>query len=188
MAIFTPLIKDHNVKLASLALAGILAAGSGARAAQPTDIGYAPSNVRIVSSSKKQVDCSGEVADIKKGLRLSATAVSQAFNVSRQTVYNWLAGETPRPEYREKIYALADAARVIHSAGATNGLQLSQPLVGGSSFWELVSQGKDPRELADTIVKNADRRRAQREFSAMRLREKRAGGQATDLLADDDIG
>ena len=189
MATFKQSAKDQNVKLASLVLAGILAAGSGAGgAAQPTDIGYAPSNVRIINPAKKQIDCSDELADIKQSLKLSTTAMSVAFNVSRQTIYNWLAGETPRVEQREKIAKLAAAAKQIHQAGMSDRLQLRQPLVDGSSFWELVSQGKDPRELANIIVKSADRRRAQRELGSARLREKRAAGLAVGTPVDDDIG
>src|SRR5690348_12410745 len=54
---------------------------------------------------------------IKAGFGRTMTRLPEVFGVSRQTLYNWLNGETPKPVHQERLRQLAEAARMFSALG-----------------------------------------------------------------------
>jgi hypothetical protein len=75
------------------------------------------------------------------------------FGVSRQTLYNWLKGETPKVVYQERIRELAKAASLFQDLGFVSTTQaLSRALMDGKSFLQLVAEGADGKDMAKKLV------------------------------------
>jgi hypothetical protein len=76
------------------------------------------------------------------------------FDVSRQTLYNWIQGEQPKIAHHARIEALAEAAQVFLARSYTpTAGDLGRSLLRGKSFIELISQGENGRTLAEKLMR-----------------------------------
>jgi hypothetical protein len=90
----------------------------------------------------------------KTGFGRTMTRLPEVFGVSRQTLYNWLTGETPKPAHQEKLRQLAEAARMFSALGfKPTSLALDRPITRGKSMLQLLSEGADGREAAKKLVR-----------------------------------
>ncbi|WP_315761448.1 hypothetical protein [Bradyrhizobium sp. SZCCHNS2005] len=95
---------------------------------------------------------------IKTGFGRTMTRLPEVFGVSRQTLYNWLNGETPRPEHQEKLRQLAEAARIFSAFGfKPTSLALDRTIMRGKSLLQLLSEGADGRDAAKRLVRIVQR-------------------------------
>jgi transcriptional regulator with XRE-family HTH domain len=95
---------------------------------------------------------------IKTGFGRTMTRLPEVFGVSRQTLYNWLNGETPKPVHQEKLRQLAEAARIFSALGfAPTSLALDRTIMRGKSVLQLLSEGADGRETAKKLVRIVQR-------------------------------
>jgi hypothetical protein len=86
------------------------------------------------------------------------TRLPEVFGVSRQTLYNWLGGETPKAAHQAKIGQLAAAARVFSGLGVTPTSDLlDRVLSHGKSFLQLLADGADGADTAAKLVQIAKR-------------------------------
>jgi len=86
------------------------------------------------------------------------------FDVSRQTLYNWLNGATPKEQHQGKLVQLAAAARVFTKTGfKPTALSLDRTVAHGKSFVELIGQGADGKEMAERLVRIEKRGAAARQ-------------------------
>lgn len=77
-----------------------------------------------------------------------------AFGVSRQTLYNWPCGETPKESHQGKLVQLAAAARAFTDIGfKPTAPSLERTVAQGKSFVELIWQGADGKETAERLVR-----------------------------------
>jgi hypothetical protein len=91
---------------------------------------------------------------IKTGFGRTMTRLPEVFGVSRQTLYNWLNGETPKPAHQEKLRQLAEAARMFSALGfKPTSLALDRTISRGKSLLQLLSEGEDGREAAKKLVR-----------------------------------
>lgn len=91
--------------------------------------------------------------EVKAGFGRTLSHLPSVFGVSRQTLYNWLNGETPKTQHQEKLVQLAAAARLFIEAGYKPTAQsLERSVTQGKSFVELVSQGADGRDTAEKLI------------------------------------
>lgn len=95
---------------------------------------------------------------VKIGFGRTMSRLPEIFGVSRQTLYNWLGGETPKPAHQEKIVQLAAAARAFSQLGVkpTSDL-LDRTVSNGKSFLQLLADGADGFESASKLVRLAKR-------------------------------
>lgn len=92
--------------------------------------------------------------EVKIGFGRTMSHLPTIFGVSRQTLYNWLNGETPREQYQGKLIQLAAAARVFTEAGfKPTALSLDRTAAQGKSFVELIGQGADGKEMAERLIR-----------------------------------
>lgn len=106
---------------------------------------------------------------VKAGFGRTMSRLPEVFGVSRQTLYNWLNGETPKPAYQDKIYQLAQAAIAFEAMGfKPTPASLERRLLHGKSFLQLLAQGEDGKEVAHKLVR-VERRSvdSQSRFDAM---------------------
>ncbi len=79
--------------------------------------------------------------------------LAEIFGVSRQTIYNWLNGESPRVEYITKLQDLADAADMITDAGIPlTPRLLKRPVAGGKSLFTTARDGGSIQAVAQQLI------------------------------------
>jgi hypothetical protein len=132
--------------------------GTESRAYYLNRIGY--QQVEVVREISAQVPA--PFVDLMEKVQLSfgrtMSRLPEVFGVSRQTLYNWLAGETPREQHQAKIRQLASAALVFKQLGyKPTALALDQTLMSGKSFLQLINSGSDGREAAQKLIKLSTR-------------------------------
>lgn len=115
----------------------------------------------IFTSSSQQPVFAKLVARIKQDFGRTMSALTEVFGVSRQTIYNWLAGEIPKDHQQHRIIELAKAGNVFAQAGLklTTAL-LQRNLTEGKSFLQLIAEGHDGEEAARKLVRVVNRGRA----------------------------
>lgn len=102
--------------------------------------------------------------EVKAGFGRTMSHLPAVFGVSRQTLYNWLNGETPKEQHQEKLVQLAAAARVFTEVGfKPSALSLDRTVAQGKSLIELIGEGADGRETAERLVRIENRGSAARQ-------------------------
>jgi transcriptional regulator with XRE-family HTH domain len=96
--------------------------------------------------------------EIKNEFGRTMSRLPSVFGVSRQTLYNWLDGETPKATHQEKLLQLARAARAFSAAGfKPTTLSLARAISQGKSLLQLLADGADGQETAERLVRIARR-------------------------------
>lgn len=117
--------------------------------------GYGNLHVEVVRQPVPAPEPYAELMNVARaGFGRTMSRLPEVFDVSRQTLYNWLNGETPKPEHQGRIRELAAAATVFAQLGfkpTSNALDRS--LLQGKSFLELLHDGADGKELAQKLVR-----------------------------------
>ena len=97
---------------------------------------------------------------VKEGFGRTLSHLPEVFGVSRQTLYNWLAGETPKEVHQAKLRELAAAAGVFKELGfKPTPSALERTVSRGKSLLQLIGSGEDgaaaARELVRIVQKGA---------------------------------
>lgn len=121
-------------------------------------LGYSPFMILIAAEPAAVQDTYAPYTDlmteVKTGFGRTMSHLPAVFGVSRQTLYNWLKGETPKEQHQSKILQLATAARVFTEIGFIPTAQsLDRTISEGKSFLELIAQGADGQETAELLVR-----------------------------------
>jgi transcriptional regulator with XRE-family HTH domain len=112
----------------------------------------------------------------------SVTELASLFNVSRQTIYNWQAGEPIATENRQRLEQLTEAANLFDAHGLSQKVGvLRRPISGGKNFFELVKAGSDPTEICRKIIANVEVEMEQRQ----RLQDRLANRKRKPLDVDE---
>ena len=102
--------------------------------------------------------------EVKVGFGRTMSHLPPVFGVSRQTLYNWLAGELPKEQHQAKLIQLAAAARIFAESGfKPTPTMLERTVAQGKSFIDLLGEGGDGREIAQKIMRIVQRGSAARE-------------------------
>lgn len=128
--------------------------------------GYSPFSILKVELAVEDTYAPyiGLMKEVKAGFGRTMSHLPAVFGVSRQTLYNWLNGETPKEQHQGKLVQLAAAARVFAEAGfKPTALSLDRTVAQGKSFIELIGQGADGKETAERLVRIEKRGAAARE-------------------------
>jgi len=90
---------------------------------------------------------------IKSVLRPAMSDLALAIHVTRQSLYNWMNGETITEDNAAKLKALAEAADVIAQSGINlDGRTFKRKLVDGRTFFEAISEGTTPIDAANQVI------------------------------------
>jgi hypothetical protein len=122
--------------------------------------------------------------EIKGGFGRTLSRLPVVFGVSRQTLYNWLAGETPKDAHQATLIELAAAAREFSAVGfRPTAAMLGRTVAKGKSFLGLLAEGEDGAAAAKSLMRIVERslRTRSRLDAALSGREK-------GLLTAEDVG
>lgn len=111
-----------------------------------------------VTAEHRGLSCAELMLEIKSVFGRATPRLAAIFNVSRETLLAWLAGELPPEQYRTHLQALALAARTFlaHEFKPTTAV-LDLTLIRGKSFLSLISEGADGAEMAERLMKIVQR-------------------------------
>lgn len=125
---------------------------------------YAILKVELEAAQDTYAPYTDLMKEVKTGFGRTMSHLPAVFGVSRQTLYNWLNGETPKEQHQGKLVQLAAAARIFTEAGfKPTALSLERTVAQGKSFAELIGQGADGKEVAERLVRIEKRGTATRE-------------------------
>jgi transcriptional regulator with XRE-family HTH domain len=112
------------------------------------------------------------ISQIRKNFDLNTSSLAKILKVSRQTIYNWVNGETPSSEHIAKIESLARAATTIADSGLQlTGVALKRRLFSGKTFHEALME-MDADRAAATFIGILRTEQQQRETLARRHKGK----------------
>ena len=115
---------------------------------------YAILKVELAAAQETFAPYTNLMKEVKAGFGRTMSHLPAVFGVSRQTLYNWLNGETPKEQHQDKLVQLAAAARAFTEAGfKPSALSLERTVAQGRSFVELIGQGADGKETAERLVR-----------------------------------
>lgn len=134
--------------------------GTGGTATQQfwaQDLGYRPHVVVVPTTSYHSAPVARHTAlmhDVRRGFGRTMSRLPEVFGVSRQTLYNWLSGETPKAAHQERLQQLAAAASVFEHMGVKpTTAMLDRPLAAGQSFLQLMAAGADGDTTARQLLR-----------------------------------
>ncbi len=150
-------------------------------------LGYRPFPL-IEPDFDPTVPAAGSFADlmleIKTAFGRTMTRLPTVFGVSRQSLYNWLKGETPKGQHHDKLIELAAAARVFSAADfKPTAAMLDRTVEQGKSFLALLADGASGADVAHKLV-----RIVKRGLEARARLEVALAGRPKDRLSVSDIG
>jgi hypothetical protein len=150
-----------------------------------SELGYRRFKVVCVASEDEATSNPAEMMrEIKNEFGRTMTRLSGVFGVSRQTLYNWLDGETPKAVHREKLLQLARAAHVFSAAEfKPTNLSLDRKISKGKSLLQLLAEGADGQESAEKLVRIARRGEDSKAKLKQILRDRRAPLEPADIGA-----
>ena len=130
-------------------------------------LGYSPYailKVQLTAAQDTYAPYIDLMKEVKAGFGRTMSHLPAVFGVSRQTLYNWLNGETPKEQHQDKLVQLAAAARIFIEAGfKPTAPSLERTVRQSKSFVELIGQGADGKETAERLVRIEKRGAAARE-------------------------
>lgn len=144
---------------------------------QPFEV-LAPHHVVEVAPYAKLME------QVKAGFGRTMSRLPEVFGVSRQTLYNWLEGETPKAAHQERLRQLAEAAKVFAGFGIkpTTPL-LDRTVAQGKSFLQLMAAGADGQETAKKLIRIDQRSNDSRSKLEKLLAGRRAKLSASEIGA-----
>lgn len=144
-------------------------------------IGYKPYEVLEQVQPLKEAPFAKLMEQVKAGFGRTMSRLPEVFGVSRQTLYNWLDGETPKAAHQERLKALAEAAQVFADLGIKPTTpMLDRTLAQGKTFLQLMASGADGKDTAKKLIRIAQRGNESR----AKLDKLLAGRQANLTAAD----
>lgn len=132
-----------------------------------------------------------DIARIRSVFKPSIADIAGVFNVSRQTIYNWMSGEKPLEESIEKLEDLGKAADLLLAYGIRSSYLVRRKLGNGKTLMETVRAGGSAEEAARSLLRVAEKEMMQRETLQLRLGNRTAPRELSDVgvpMLNEDIG
>lgn len=128
--------------------------------------------IESVSTARSAADDLSRIRDV---LNPTVSELANAFAVSRQTIYNWQAGEQPLAENVTRLKDLASVADMFASEGVSASSQLlRRKISAGKSLLDIVREGEGVHDAARTLLQVVRRENEQQKTLAARLAGRRA--------------
>ncbi|MFY8084063.1 MAG: hypothetical protein ACOVN7_10075 [Rubrivivax sp.] len=120
--------------------------------------GYQPYEVLEQPQVVEDAPYAKLMVQVKSGFGRTMSRLPEVFGVSRQTLYNWLEGETPKAVHQERLRQLAEAANVFADLGVKPTTpMLDRAVAQGKSFLQLMASGANGQEAAKKLIRIVQR-------------------------------
>lgn len=107
---------------------------------------------------------SEDLARIRTIIKPAISDLANALHVSRQSVYNWINGETVADENAMRLRDLAEAADLLaHEKIAVNAPLLKRKFAGGKSLLQVVEAGESAKAATSQFIQIYKRESEQRQ-------------------------
>ena len=123
-----------------------------------------------------------DISRIREVLKVGVTDLASMFGVSRQAVYDWLAGKAVAIENADKLASLARASDVIAASVPNPVFALRRKLPGSKTFFEIVQAGGDAEDAARTLVSMLQREGEQKRRLEARLGDRKDRKLGTSVM------
>jgi transcriptional regulator with XRE-family HTH domain len=121
------------------------------------------SKPRIGAPKSNGFAVTSDIEHAKSTLDLTMTELARCLGVSRQALYNWMAGGSIKHENLAKLIELKSAADVIAMANLPErALFLRRKLPGGKTLLETIAMGSGGADAAQSLVRLANEEIEQR--------------------------
>lgn len=132
------------------------------------------------------------IAQIRAAFKPSMADIASIFKVSRQSVYNWIAGEKPSQESVERLDDLAQAADLFQADGIVGSSYLvRRKLENGKTLMDIVREGGSAQDAARSLLQIAQKETSQRQALQRRLANRPATSEYADIgspMLNEDLG
>lgn len=146
--------------------------------------GYQPYEVLDQPQAVDDAPYAKLMGQVKAGFGRTMSRLPEVFGVSRQTLYNWLEGETPKAVHQERLRQLAEAAKVFADLGIKPTTpMLDRTVAHGKSFLQLMAAGANGQETAKKLIRIVQRGAGPRTKLDALLEGRRAKLSASDIGA-----
>jgi transcriptional regulator with XRE-family HTH domain len=145
----------------NIGVAGLMVSSMGT-AVVVQDVGYSPAlnatgiaerGFLPVVTGEPASSVSQELEHIRQFLPFSVSDLATLFGVSRQTIYNWVNGEQPKPEHLLKLHDLSSAGDVVAAAGLRIDMaQMKRKLIHGKSLLQTAREGGSIQAAVSVLV------------------------------------
>jgi hypothetical protein len=116
--------------------------------------GYQPYEVLEQPQVVEEAPYAKLMGQVKSSFGRTMSRLPEVFGVSRQTLYNWLEGETPKAVHQERLRQLAEAAKVFADLGIKPTTpMLDRTVAEGKSFLQLMAAGANGQEAAKKLIR-----------------------------------
>ena len=116
--------------------------------------GYTPFAIEVSVEEPSGGPWADKMAEVKLGFGRTMSRLPEVFGVSRQTLYNWLAGDTPKEIHQNRLKQLAAAAAVFtEECFKPTSVMLDKTVSGGKSLLALVRDGADGTVAARKLIR-----------------------------------
>lgn len=123
-----------------------------------------------VDSASTARSAADDLTRIRDVLKPTVSELANVFGVSRQTIYNWQAGEQPSAENASRLEDLASVADMFAAEGVSASSQLLRRKVSaGKSLLDIVRDGGVAHDVARALIQVVRRENEQQKTLAARL-------------------
>lgn len=137
-----------------------------------------------VAAAAAEKSPSDDLARIRETLKPTVSELAKVFGVSRQTIYNWQAGEVPSAENASRLQGLANVAQMFMAEGmSVSSEMLRRKMYNVGSILDAVRGGGDIQEAGRVLVQVMGK-----EAHQQRRLEARLAGRNTPNIAPADYG
>lgn len=100
---------------------------------------------------------------IRSAFKPSISDLAGLLGVSRQAIYNWMAGERPSLESADRLEDLAKAADLVAARGVSSPYVLRRKIKDGKSLMEIIRDGGSAQDAARVLIRIVENEAEQRE-------------------------
>lgn len=120
--------------------------------------GYQPYEVLEQPQVVEEAPYAKLMGQVRSGFGRTMSRLPEVFGVSRQTLYNWLEGETPKVVHQERLRQLAEAAKVFADLGIKPTTpMLDRTVAQGKTFLQLMAAGANGQGAAKKLIRIVQR-------------------------------
>jgi transcriptional regulator with XRE-family HTH domain len=168
--------------IGSVGTGGELSLNQFQRAASRAHVAFAPSSSADIADVVQDRTPSEDLLRIRSAMAPAVSDLAVTFGVTRQSVYNWLNGDSITDENAAKLRDLAQAADVLIDAGVqVNAALLKRKFSNGKTLLQVAQHGGSAREAALLLVQIQKREAEQRERMNARLARAPKGQTTADF-------